>query len=339
MKDKPILQSVNERLDRMDQSWQELVKLLNEGQVEPSTQRIEPETLAPEEAVGDAPESGLSSANLGKRDHEVSSSVSEAPLRGQKFFHVSLIVALVVALGGLTFLMAQTQLGRGKVETGMLTIRGKDGLPRAWLGERDGQVSLSLLDKAGRSRVKLSLDASGNPGLYLFDKHGQNVVELVIGPEGEPILRQIQKSASPAMHAGQEPAPPENKTAAPPATALPKPDGPQTPAAVSTLPENLDRPKAVGEPMSPPAEPGPGTVSASPDDAGSKASVSIPTVKYVGSITSNKYHYPDCKWAKAIQPEKLIGFSSVKEAREKGYIPCPVCRPPVEDKPDLGEVR
>lgn len=339
MKGKPNLQSVNERLDRLDQSWQELVKLLNEGQAEPSRPRVEPETLAPEEAGGEAPESGLSSANLGKRDHQVSSPVAEAPLLAQRFFYLSLVVALVVALGGLTFLMAQTQLGRGQVATGMLTIRGKDGLPCAWLGERDGQVSLCLLDKAGRLRVKLSLDGSGSPGLYLFDKLQQNGVELVIGAEGEPILRQIKKSAPPAMHAGQEPAPPEDKTAAPPATTLPKPDGPQTPAAVSTLPENLDRPKAVGEPLPPPAEQGPGTVSASPDDAGSKAAVSVPTVKYVGSITSNKYHYPDCKWAKTIQPEKLIGFSSVKEAREKGYIPCPVCRPPVEDKPDSGGVR
>lgn len=338
MKDKPNLQSVNERLDHLDQSWQKLVNLINEGQAEPSTQPVEPETFAPEEAVGDAPESGLASANLGKR-HQVSLSISPAPLLGQKFFYVSLIVALVVALGGLTFLTAQTQLGRGQVATGMLTIHGKDGLPCAWLGERDGQVSLCLLDKAGRSRAKLSLDASGSPGLYLFDKLHQNGVELLIGEEGEPILRQIKKSASPARHAGQEPAPPENKIAASPATTLPKPDGPQTPAAVSTLPENLDRPKAVGEPMPPPAEPGPGTVSASPDDAGSKASVSVPTVKYVGSITSNKYHYPDCKWAKTIQPDKLIGFSSAKEAREKGYIPCPFCRPPVADQPDLGAVR
>jgi hypothetical protein len=50
MKDKPDIQSVNERLDRLDQSWQDLVKMLNEGQVEPSTQRVEPEMSAPEEA-------------------------------------------------------------------------------------------------------------------------------------------------------------------------------------------------------------------------------------------------------------------------------------------------
>jgi hypothetical protein len=54
--------------------------------------------------------------------------------------------------------------------------------------------------------------------------------------------------------------------------------------------------------------------------------------KYVGSITSNKYHYPDCKWAKTIPSRKLLTFKSVKEAREKGYIPCPVCKPPASDE-------
>ena len=56
-------------------------------------------------------------------------------------------------------------------------------------------------------------------------------------------------------------------------------------------------------------------------------------IKYVGSITSNKYHYPDCKWAKKILPQKLLGFRSVQEAKEKGYIPCPLCQPPLRDNP------
>jgi cytochrome c len=56
-------------------------------------------------------------------------------------------------------------------------------------------------------------------------------------------------------------------------------------------------------------------------------------VRYVGSITSNKYHYPDCRWAKRILPEKVLCFRSVVEAKEKGYIRCPVCMPPLTDKP------
>jgi hypothetical protein len=52
-----------------------------------------------------------------------------------------------------------------------------------------------------------------------------------------------------------------------------------------------------------------------------------PAPKFVGSITSNKIHSPDCKWAAKIKPERLITFSSMAEAREQGYIPCPVCQP------------
>jgi hypothetical protein len=51
------------------------------------------------------------------------------------------------------------------------------------------------------------------------------------------------------------------------------------------------------------------------------------TVPLVGSVTSNKVHYADCKWAKTIKPEKIISFQSVAAARAQGYIPCPVCRP------------
>lgn len=53
--------------------------------------------------------------------------------------------------------------------------------------------------------------------------------------------------------------------------------------------------------------------------------------QFMGSKTSNKYHYPDCRWVKRILPQKLITFPSVKEAREKGYLPCPGCKPPLAD--------
>lgn len=50
--------------------------------------------------------------------------------------------------------------------------------------------------------------------------------------------------------------------------------------------------------------------------------------KYVGSKKSDKYHYPDCRWAKKILPENEIWFSSSDEARAAGYVPCGVCNPP-----------
>ncbi len=50
--------------------------------------------------------------------------------------------------------------------------------------------------------------------------------------------------------------------------------------------------------------------------------------QFVGSLESDKYHYPSCRWAKKILPENEIWFSSSEEARAAGYVPCGVCHPP-----------
>lgn len=47
---------------------------------------------------------------------------------------------------------------------------------------------------------------------------------------------------------------------------------------------------------------------------------------YVGSIGSDKYHDPDCRWAKKILPENEIWFSSKEEAQAAGYSPCGTCQ-------------
>jgi micrococcal nuclease len=49
--------------------------------------------------------------------------------------------------------------------------------------------------------------------------------------------------------------------------------------------------------------------------------------QYVGSINSDKYHYPDCQWAGKIKPENEIWFSTKNDAEEAGYVPCKVCKP------------
>jgi len=49
---------------------------------------------------------------------------------------------------------------------------------------------------------------------------------------------------------------------------------------------------------------------------------------FVGSVNSNKYHYPTCQWARKIKPANEITFGSPEEARDAGYIPCKVCSPP-----------
>ena len=214
MESRPKPPDVEEVLAGMDQSWQELVKLLKEGQGKPSPQRVEAQESVPDR--GDLKEDGAPSLDLAipeapppERPEEDKPSHSPAPEAtqeqlppkgwGQRFFNISILLLLVVALGGLSFLLAQTQGGRGQVETGRLTIRGKDGLVHAWLGERDGQVSLCLLDKAGRSRAQMTLDAAGSPSLSLLDELQKNRVELKMGAGGEPVLSQVKEPALPAI--------------------------------------------------------------------------------------------------------------------------------------------
>jgi hypothetical protein len=59
-------------------------------------------------------------------------------------------------------------------------------------------------------------------------------------------------------------------------------------------------------------------------DAAVKASEGV----FVGSIKSDKYHYPSCQWAEKIKSENGIWFSSSQDARGQGYVPCKVCSPP-----------
>ena len=54
--------------------------------------------------------------------------------------------------------------------------------------------------------------------------------------------------------------------------------------------------------------------------------------KYVGSKKSDKYHYPSCRWAKKIKPYNLVTVQSAKEAQKAGYVPCKVCKPPLQDE-------
>ena len=56
-----------------------------------------------------------------------------------------------------------------------------------------------------------------------------------------------------------------------------------------------------------------------------------PDTEFVGSITSNKYHYRSCKWTKFIIPRKERVFHSVAEAQRAGYHSCPTCQPPLTD--------
>lgn len=48
---------------------------------------------------------------------------------------------------------------------------------------------------------------------------------------------------------------------------------------------------------------------------------------YVGSVNSNKFHYPSCGQAGKIKSGNLITFSSREDAISRGYSPCSFCSP------------
>jgi hypothetical protein len=48
---------------------------------------------------------------------------------------------------------------------------------------------------------------------------------------------------------------------------------------------------------------------------------------YVASVNSEVFHQPNCKWAKKISPQNLVGFKTREEAIKSGRKPCRVCKP------------
>ncbi|WP_370543338.1 Ada metal-binding domain-containing protein [Geobacter sp. OR-1] len=47
-----------------------------------------------------------------------------------------------------------------------------------------------------------------------------------------------------------------------------------------------------------------------------------------GSATSKSYHLVSCRYVKKTLKTYRIKFDSAEKAREAGYKPCEVCRPP-----------
>lgn len=83
-------------------------------------------------------------------------------------------------------------------------------------------------------------------------------------------------------------------------------------------------------PITPPAEETPGDSTDSTSGGSSSQENSTPghtTGTYVGSMESDKFHYPDCRFAEKILPENEIWFATREEALNYGYSPCGVCKP------------
>ncbi len=48
---------------------------------------------------------------------------------------------------------------------------------------------------------------------------------------------------------------------------------------------------------------------------------------YVASVLREPFHDSDCKWAKKINTENLVGYDTREEAIADGHRACKVCRP------------
>ena len=63
------------------------------------------------------------------------------------------------------------------------------------------------------------------------------------------------------------------------------------------------------------------------DDDNRGSSGSSSGVTFVGSVNSDKFHYPSCSAAKKINDENKITFSSREDAINSGYSSCGICHP------------
>jgi hypothetical protein len=178
-----------------------------------------------------------------------------------------------------------------------LLMRDAKGNIRASLGQSGDKVGLELWDAQGRRRATLGLGADGAPGLAFYDREEKVRAELNLGADGEP---KFTVQGQWGMEIKEAPKSPDDAARQ------------QTPAGTGPGPE-------AGAGPSPPA---------APAEAVAPQPKAEAEVEFVGSKTSNKYHYPTCKFVKLIVPWKIIKFKSVQEAQEHHYIPCPVCKPP-----------
>jgi hypothetical protein len=217
--------------------------------------------------------------------------------RRRWWFRAPILALLGLVLGTQAYVLSRPQPA-GPLQIHALEIRDAKGAVRAGLGTLNGKVGLDLWDAGGKRRAVLGLGPDGSPALALYDREQRLRAELDLGPDGAPKFT-LRENLGPPGQAKAKAAP--------------------APSSQPALPGTVKGSEG-GTVASPPAGPT-GSVSTTDREAGAE-------VVYVGSKTSNKYHYPTCRWAQQIRPERLIIFHSVKEAQDRHYLPCPVCKPP-----------
>jgi len=272
-----------------------------------------PRPIRSEEAGGEPPGASGLAPPLPGRDHdeppgrEANPAVVEHLEKlGRQYRRLKLFGALILGLLGV-ILTTQTYMLFRPHPPGSageaLVVRDPKGNIRASLRDTGGKVGLDLWDAQGHCRATLGLGAEGASGLAFYDQDQKVRAELNLGPGGEPkfTLRDQDGKETP-----QEAKPHDD-------SALQRPSGGTGPGSeVGALPSP---PGGPAEAVSPAPK-----VEAEVEDEAEG--------EFVGFKKSNKYHYPTCKWARTRYPSQLMKFKSAAEAQERGYIPCPVCKPP-----------
>lgn len=257
----------------------------------------------PEPDVDQAPPATLPGWKPGFVDTSVYDRLEELEHQnqGRKFFRMVFLGLMALVLATQAFLLMRPSSPKGPLEVESLMVRDQKGQLRAWLGEKDGKLTLALRDQQGKLRAALGLGVEGSPAFVLYDE-GQRVrAELQLWPNGEPRFNLRDKNS--LMGKTEENAP--NDTGYPQRVSVSTPG---------------DEDNTMTSPL------------AGTEEGVSQSRDAVAETLYVGSTTSNKYHYPTCKWARTIKPARLLKFKSVEEAQERQYLPCPVCKPPPPSK-------
>jgi len=103
----------------------------------------------------------------------------------------------------------------------------------------------------------------------------------------------------------------------------------------STVETNLhiNEPDPIIAPTPAPVEPAPVAVLPSEAEATTAASETTPSVAvepgepYCAQRTSRLFHKSDCAWVSRIPEAERAYFKHVADAREQGFMTCPVCEP------------
>lgn len=226
------------------------------------------------------------------------------------------------------------------LEVGKLVLTDSSGDERARLEVfPDGAVGLTMVDNRGKERTFVGLESDGVPMYILRDDSGTDRARVYLGGDGTPMFDLMNKRgdvrASVLLNEGEDPMISlfddrgTVKTSyylqknGDPVLSYLDSDGkevfivPQQ-AKVTTAPAPRTTPRTTTYVNPPPQQP-----QAKPHEASSVGETVVVIVKGKRPI----YHLPSCPNLVAIPKEDKRRLL-LKDVAAKGFMPCPMCRPP-----------